>query len=100
MSHYDDEALLMYAEGSSPIGEEITAHVSGCVACAEMLSAHKELAALLRTAEVWEQPAAAGAAVGGKGGEPATGGSRPDGGDNAFEAHGEEKLARPPPPRA
>jgi tetratricopeptide (TPR) repeat protein len=53
MSHYDDEALLMYAEGTSPIREEITAHVTACGACAGLLSAHEELAAMLRMADVW-----------------------------------------------
>src|SRR5258708_18920610 len=96
MSHYDDEALLMYAEGSSPIGEEITAHVSGCVACAEMLSAHKELAALLKTAEVWEQPAAAGAAVVAKGLELATVASRLEGEHTVAEAMVDDMLASPP----
>ncbi len=96
MSHYDDEALLMYAEGSSPIGEEITAHVSGCGECAEMLSAHRELAALLKTAEVWEQPAAAGAAVVAKGLELATVASRLEGEHTVAEAMVDDMLASPP----
>src|SRR5258708_16682776 len=97
MSHYDDEALLMYAEGSSPIGEEITAHVSGCGECAEMLSAHRELAALLKTAEVWEQPAAAGAAVVAKGRALATGASPLAGAHTASEAICHHLAPSPPP---
>lgn len=72
MIHYDDEALLMYAEGTSPIQEEITAHVGTCPRCAEMLSAHQELAALLKSAEVWEAPAAPPPQVVAKGRELAT----------------------------
>src|SRR5258708_3648718 len=96
MSHYDDEALLMYAEGSSPIGEEITAHVSGCGECAEMLSAHRELAALLKTAEVWAQPTAAGAAVVAKGRELATVASRLDGEQSVAEAMVDDMVDSPP----
>ena len=95
MNHYDDEALLMYAEGSSPIPEEITAHVSGCGECAEMLSAHQELAALLKTAEVWDQPAAAGAAVMAKGRELATVAHRLEDEQAAAEAMVDEMLASP-----
>lgn len=95
MSHYDDEALLMYAEGSSPIREEITAHVSGCDECAEMLSAHQELAALLKTAEVWEQPAAAGPAVVAKGRELATVAQQLDGEGTEAEVMVDAMLASP-----
>src|SRR5258708_5963463 len=96
MSHYDDEALLMYAEGSHPIGEEITAHVCGCSECAKMLSGRGELVALLKTAEVWEQPAAAGAAVVAKGRELATVASRLEGEHSVAEAMVDDMLASPP----
>lgn len=72
MIHYDDEALLMYAEGISPIREEITAHVAACAGCAEMLFAHQELAALLKTAEVWHETPAPEPAVVARGRELST----------------------------
>jgi tetratricopeptide (TPR) repeat protein len=96
MSHYDDEALLMYAEGASPIREEITAHVSGCAECAEMLSAHQELAALLKTAAVWDVPAAPEAAVVAKGRELAAVERRLDDEGAAAEALVDEMLTSPP----
>src|SRR5258708_2847938 len=63
MIHYDDEALLMYAEGTSPLREEITVHVASCEQCAGMLAAQQELAALLKSADVWEPAAPPPAAV-------------------------------------
>src|SRR5260221_12034432 len=96
MSHYDDEALLMYAEGSSPIREEITAHVSGCGECAEMLSAHRQLAALLKTADVWDGPTTVDAAVMAKGRESSAVAGRPDAAGAGAEAVWGERLASPP----
>lgn len=96
MSHYDDEALLMYAEGSSPIREEITAHVSGCGECAEMLSAHRQLAALLKTADVWDGPTTVDAAVMAKGRELSAVARRLDDEGAGAEAMVDEMLASPP----
>src|SRR5260221_9404567 len=72
MIHYDDEALLMYAEGTSPIREKITVHVTSCEQCAGMLSAHQELAALLKSADVWEPATPATAEVVARGKQLAT----------------------------
>src|SRR5438105_15555243 len=96
MIHYDDEALLMYAEGTSPIREEITVHVTSCSQCAGMLSAHQELAALLKSAEVWEQPAAASPEVVAKGRELATVAYRLSAEDEAAAVYAEELRATPP----
>jgi tetratricopeptide (TPR) repeat protein len=95
MTHYDDEALLMFAEGTSPIREEITAHVAHCVQCAEMLSAHQELAALLKTAEVWERPPAATPAVVAKSRELSGMGRRIDEEQAVAMAKVDEMLASP-----
>src|SRR5260221_14194162 len=96
MSHYDDEALLMYAEGSSPIREEITAHVSGCGECAEILSAHRQLAALLKTADVWVGPTTGDAAVMAKGRELSALARRLDDEAAGAQAMVDETLASPP----
>jgi len=96
MIHYDDEALLMYAEGTSPIRTEISAHVTVCAACAEMLAAHQELAALLKTADVWEQPAAPSMAVASRGRELSTLARRVDAEKTEAEAIVEELLTSPP----
>ena len=56
--HYDDETLFQYVEGSSPIGEEIDAHASGCTLCAAEIASHRETIRLLEDEEVWnERPA-------------------------------------------
>ena len=96
MIHYDDEALLMYAEGTSPIRAEISMHVSLCAACAEMLAAHEELAALLKTAEVWEQPAAANGAVLAKGREFSHLAGRISEEEGSSATYVDEVLASPP----
>src|SRR5258706_2533959 len=95
MIHYDDEALLMYAEGTSPIREEIQVHVTSCSRCAEMLAAHQELAALLKSAEVWEQPAAATPEVVARGRELATVAYRIEQEDQASVVYVEELLGTP-----
>lgn len=53
MTHFDDEALFEYAEGTSPIAEEIETHVAACAECAGELGAHRELAGVLKSAETW-----------------------------------------------
>src|SRR5262249_35569316 len=95
MIHYDDEALLMYAEGTSPIREEITAHVASCPRCAEMLSAHQELAALLKSAEVWDQPGVATTEVVARGRELATVARKIEHEDEASAVYVDELLTTP-----
>jgi tetratricopeptide (TPR) repeat protein len=92
--HYDDEDLLMFAEGSSPIREEITQHVASCTQCAELLSAHQELAALLGTAEVWEEPVV-GAAVTARSHHLSTLAQRIGTEENASSDYVDELLATP-----
>lgn len=59
MAHYDDEALFQFAEGTSPIGSEIEAHVTACDRCSTELGSHHEIVAALQTDEVWNEPAPA-----------------------------------------
>jgi tetratricopeptide (TPR) repeat protein len=54
MAHYDDETLFQYVEGTSPIASEIELHMSSCNACADEVVGHREIADVLRTADVWE----------------------------------------------
>ncbi len=54
MAHYDDETLFQYCEGTSPIAGEIELHVASCATCAAELGGHREIADVLRSAEVWE----------------------------------------------
>lgn len=95
MIHYDDEALLMYAEGTSPIPEEITVHVASCEQCAGMLSAHQELAALLKSADVWEPGAPATADVVARGRQLATVAHGLSQEESAAEAIVDELLSSP-----
>src|SRR5580765_8599089 len=94
MIHYD-EALLMYAEGTSPIREEITVHVASCEQCAGMLSAHQELAALLKSADVWEPAAPATAEVVARGRQLATVANGLSQEERAAEAIVDELLSSP-----
>lgn len=55
MSHYDDEALFQYAEGTSPISTEIASHVAGCDQCSSELGSHRDVVEALRTDEVWPE---------------------------------------------
>lgn len=59
MTHYDDETLFQYVEGTSPIASEIERHVSTCGSCAEEIDGHREIADVLRSPDVWQQEAAA-----------------------------------------
>lgn len=54
MTHYDDESLFQYAEGTSPIAGEIEAHVSDCTDCATELESHRDLVDALETDETWD----------------------------------------------
>lgn len=61
MTHYDDESLFQYAEGSSPIAQEIESHVSACGDCATEVGGHREMVGALRSGDVWDttvEPAA------------------------------------------
>jgi tetratricopeptide (TPR) repeat protein len=60
MSHFDDEALFEYVEGSSPKASEIASHVSACDECRREVGEQREMIATLADGEVWEPaPAAA-----------------------------------------
>ncbi|HEX7154582.1 MAG TPA: hypothetical protein VF618_24065 [Thermoanaerobaculia bacterium] len=53
MTHYDDEALFQFAEGTSPIAGEIEAHVACCEHCAVELEAHRDIVVALGTEDAW-----------------------------------------------
>lgn len=57
MTHYDDEALFQYAEGTSPIAGEVASHVADCAACQRELGAHRQIVDALRENDVWERDA-------------------------------------------
>lgn len=59
MSHYDDEALFQYAEGTSPISTEIASHVAACDRCSSELGTHRDVVEALRSDEVWQDTAPA-----------------------------------------
>jgi tetratricopeptide (TPR) repeat protein len=54
MTHCDEESLLQYAEGTSPVGSEIASHLAGCASCSDTMEEQRELIGMLREAEVWE----------------------------------------------
>lgn len=54
MTHYDDEALFEYVEGTSPIAADIASHVSSCDRCSSEVGEHREMIAVLGDKEVWE----------------------------------------------
>ena len=53
MIHYDEEALLRYAEGNSPIGAEIESHAADCSECARTIAEQREIVEVLRSDDVW-----------------------------------------------
>src|SRR5688500_654616 len=53
MSHFDDEALFQYAEGTSPIAHEIAGHLSACPECASEVGSHQEIVNALQSEDVW-----------------------------------------------
>lgn len=55
MTHYDDETLFQYAEGTSPIAGEVASHVAHCDACERELGAHRQIVSALRANDVWER---------------------------------------------
>jgi tetratricopeptide (TPR) repeat protein len=54
MTHYNDEALFEYVEGTSPIAADIESHVSACGQCATEVGEQRVMMASLGDAEVWE----------------------------------------------
>lgn len=52
--HYDDEALFQYVAGTSPIREEIEAHITSCRTCAVEIGSHRDVVDALKAAEVWD----------------------------------------------
>jgi tetratricopeptide (TPR) repeat protein len=55
-THYDDEALFEYIEGTSPISRDIETHVSQCDQCSLEIVEQREMIAQLGSSEVWETP--------------------------------------------
>jgi tetratricopeptide (TPR) repeat protein len=54
MTHYDEEALFEYVEGTSPIAGDIESHVSACDRCSMEVGEQREMIATLSASEVWE----------------------------------------------
>src|SRR5205085_6551927 len=63
MMHCDEESLLQYAEGTSPIGGEIESHLVGCSACSVAIEEQRELISILREADCWEDAPETSSAV-------------------------------------
>src|SRR5947208_11845270 len=55
MGHYDDESLLEYVDGTSPITAEIEAHAAGCATCSAEIGSHRETIKLLEFEDVWTE---------------------------------------------
>jgi tetratricopeptide (TPR) repeat protein len=56
LTHYDDEALFEYVEGTSPISRDIESHVSACDQCSAEVGEQREMMAHLASADVWQDP--------------------------------------------
>ncbi|HEU4887674.1 MAG TPA: tetratricopeptide repeat protein [Thermoanaerobaculia bacterium] len=56
-THYDDEALFEYVEGTSPISRDIESHVSECEECSAEVGEQRELIVQLSSPDIWEKPA-------------------------------------------
>jgi len=54
MTHFDDESLFQYVEGTSPNAGEIESHVSSCSECAGEVGEQRELMGVLGEKEVWD----------------------------------------------
>lgn len=59
MTHFDDDALFEYAEGTSPIAHEIAGHLAACGECASEVGSHQEIVSALQHEDTWsdERPA-------------------------------------------
>jgi tetratricopeptide (TPR) repeat protein len=55
MTHYDDQALFEYVEGTSPISTDIESHVSECEQCSAEVGEQRAMMAHLSSPEVWEE---------------------------------------------
>lgn len=53
MIHFDEDAILQYAEGSSPIGAEIESHAAECPECAKAIADQREIVDILKSEDVW-----------------------------------------------
>lgn len=54
MTHYDEEALFEYVEGTSPIAADIESHVASCDRCSTEVVEQREMIAALGVKDVWE----------------------------------------------
>lgn len=51
--HYDPETLIEFAEGTSVLRDEITAHAAACGNCAREIDEHRGMIQALRDPDVW-----------------------------------------------
>jgi tetratricopeptide (TPR) repeat protein len=54
-THYDEETLLEYVEGTSAQGEEIAVHVAACRECATEIDGHREMIEAMKQPSVWNR---------------------------------------------
>lgn len=54
MTHYDEEALFEYVEGTSPIAADIETHVASCDRCSTEVVEQREMIAALGVKDIWE----------------------------------------------
>jgi tetratricopeptide (TPR) repeat protein len=54
MTHYDEEALFEYVEGTSPNAGDIESHVSTCGRCSAEVGEQRDMIAQLATEDVWQ----------------------------------------------
>lgn len=54
-THYDEEALLEYAEGTSERRDEIAAHAESCADCASEIDTHREIIAAMKEPTAWNR---------------------------------------------
>ncbi len=53
MTHYDEEALFEYVEGTSSIAGDIESHVLGCDLCSSEVGEQRAMIAELASGELW-----------------------------------------------
>jgi tetratricopeptide (TPR) repeat protein len=56
LTHYDEEALFEYVEGTSPVAADIEMHVSSCSRCSAEVGEQREMIAHLGSTDIWETP--------------------------------------------
>jgi tetratricopeptide (TPR) repeat protein len=54
MTHYDDQSLFEYVEGTSPIASDIESHVAGCDRCSLEVGEQREMIAHLTSGDAWQ----------------------------------------------